>query len=312
MKEKLPELTCLDRAAGQFGAFGRQQALQSEMTAREIAVRLRTGQWQAPQRGVYIVSGTPTSWEQRAMVAQLRGGPDAVLSHLTAAHLLGLYHLRPLQIDISRASALHAPGIKVHRCAVDDCDQLRVGPFRVTTPGRTLIDLSSILDGNRLEDCLEEALFQKMVDLPTLAWRFEELGSRGRRGAGALRKLLDLRDQRWAPTETQLETLLHRVLRQANLPLPDRQICIYEEEEFVTRADFAYPAELIAVPADSYEWHRRRRQWETDLRQRNRLMRMGWRIRPTTWTELKRRPYEFTHDISLLLNDGQLRRVKHR
>jgi hypothetical protein len=185
MRRPLPELTCVAKAAAQFGAFDRQQVLESEMTAREIAVRLRNGRWQAAQRGVYFISGTPASWEQLAMVAQLRGGPEAVLSHLTAAHLLGLYHLRPLLIDISRSSALNAPGIKVHRCAVDDCDQLRLGPFRVTTPARTLIDLSSILDSNRLEDCLEEALFQRMLDLQTLAARFETVGSRGRKGAGA-------------------------------------------------------------------------------------------------------------------------------
>jgi hypothetical protein len=307
-----PKLACLELAAGQFGAFAREQALAVEMTPRAIGCQLESGEWRSPQRGVYVVSGAPASWEQRVMVAQLRGGPSAVLSHLTAAHLHGLYHLRPLVIDLTRRGPIDASGIRVHRSEIGPADVCRLGPFSVTSPARTLIDLSGVLDFDRLEDCLEEALFHGTVDLAGLNARLTAIGSRGRKGTGSLKRLLELRDPRWAPTATRFETLLHRVLREAGLPLPQRQISIFEGREFVTRIDFAYLNERVGIPADSFKWHTRRKQWELDIVQRNRLTRMGWRLRPTTWTELKRRPADFTRDIAqLLATQPELRRVLH-
>jgi hypothetical protein len=303
MRDTPPKLLCLDLAAGQFGAFARQQALQIGMTDRAIDLLMQSGEWHAPQRGVFVVSGSPSSWEQRAMVAQLRAGKKAALSHLTAAHLHGLYHLRPLVMDVTRNRALRADGIRLHRSELGDEDVSRLGPFRVTSPVRTIIDLAGVLDFDRLEDCLEEALLQGIVNLTELWSRLENVGTKGRKGAHVLKHLLELRDPRWAPTANKFESLLHRVLRNAGLPLPQRQVRIYDGTDFVTRIDFAYTRELIGIPADSFNWHVRRRQWELDIVQRNRLIQMGWRLRPTTWTELKRRPGVFTHDIAKFLNN---------
>ena len=302
MKKRISDFNHLEVAARQFGAFDRAQA-RGSLTAREIGMRLESGLWVAAHRGVYVVAGSPPSWEQRAMLAQLCGGAKAVLSHLTAAHLHGFLQLRPLLIDLIRPRALTAEGIRVHRGEVDPVDINRVGPFRITAPARTLIDLAGVLDFDRLEDCLEEALLRSSLDLSTLMERAQRIGIRGRPGGAAIRRLLDLRDPHLVPTETKLETLLHRVLRAAEMPIPQRQVRIYDHGDFVTRIDFAYLPEYIGIPADSYEWHSRRRAWERDIDQRNRLLRMGWRLRPTTWTELKRSPDVFTADVSALLRE---------
>jgi hypothetical protein len=76
---------------------------------------------------------------------------------------------------------------------------------------------------------------------------------------------------------------------------------VSDEKGFITRLDFAYPEALLAIPADSFRWHSRRKSWETDIEQRNRLVAAGWRVRPTTWGELKFRPDQFTSDIARLL-----------
>jgi hypothetical protein len=304
MTDPTGELDCLTLAARQLGAVQRTQALSAGMSPREIEVRLEKGLWSAPQRGVYVVAGVPESWEQLAMIAQLRGGPKATLSHLTAAHLIDLSSLKPVVIDLTRPRALKAAGIRAHRGFIAGDDVVRRGPFRTTSPRRTLVDLAGVLDFARLEDCLEEALFRGMLDIAGLTSALAELGTRGRTGSDKLRRLLKLRDPSWAPTENKFETLLQRVLRNARLPLPERQVRIFDCEEFVTRIDFAYERELIGIPADSYQWHGRRRSWERDIEQRNRLLRMGWRLRPTTWTELKRFPARFTSDIEALLRSS--------
>jgi hypothetical protein len=115
---------------------------------------------------------------------------------------------------------------------------------------------------------------------------------------------LRCRDPSASPNQTTFETLLFRTLRNAALPLPTRQFCVWDKWGAVTRLDFAYPDVLLGIPADSFKWHGRRRQWDRDIEQRNRLLALGWRLRPTTWTELKRKPKRFSSDIRRLLSTG--------
>jgi hypothetical protein len=140
-----------------------------------------------------------------------------------------------------------------------------------------------------------------LLDLPRLHARLKEVGGKGRKGAGVLHQLLHLRDPGSAPTESEIETLLFRVVRKARLPLPERQHCVWDDGEFVTRIDFAYPEARLAIPVDSYKWHSRRRVWEKDIDQRNRLQTLDWRVRPTTFGELKYRPDRFTADVARFL-----------
>jgi hypothetical protein len=254
--------------------------------------------------GVYAIAGAPETWDRRALSVQLWAGPGAALSHLTAATVHGMRARRSLRIDVTSCRRIESSGVSVHRSALRPNDVGRVGPFIVTSPTRTVLDLAAIFDEGRLEDCLEEALFCRLVDIPTLLGRLED-GLRGTKGASLLRRLVELRDPLWRPTENDFETLLFRTLRTARLPLPDRQHRVFENRRILTRLDFAYPDDLLAVPADSFRWHANRRGWDNDIRIRNALLRIGWKIRPTTWTELKREPVRFTSDISFLL--GKLR-----
>jgi hypothetical protein len=235
------------------------------------------------------------------MAAQLWAGPGAALSHLTAAAIWRLRDTRPAVIDVVTNRNVRAAGVRVHRATVAHNDVARSGAFTVTSADRTLIDLASVLNEARLESCLEEALHQRLLDPADLRIRLSSCGSRGRRGAGTLRQLLDMRGPDCAPTESDLETLLLRVLRKARLPAPQRQYEVWNGHEFVARLDFAYPDAHLAIQADSYRWHSRRRAWEKDIHQRNKLQVLGWRLRPTTYGELKYRPELFAKDVAYLL-----------
>jgi hypothetical protein len=299
-----PDQACDRLAARQFGAIARVQALTAGMSESAIDYRVETGRWIGVHRGIYVVAGSPVTWDRRAMAANLLGGPGSALSHLSAAAILGLRESRPLLIHVTTPRQLHADGVRAHRQELSRVDLVRCGPLTVTGPIKTMMDLSGVLDQDRLEDCLEEALHRGLLDLTDLSARMAELDPRGRKGISKLRRLIEMRDPAAAPNETTFETLLFRTLRNAGLPLPERQFCVWDGSEPVTRLDFAYPSELLGIPADSYEWHGRRRNWEKDIFQRNRLLTLGWRLRPTTWTELKRMPERFTSDIWHLLCNG--------
>jgi hypothetical protein len=304
MQKQTPDRICDDLAAAQFGAIERGQAQSRGMSDSEIDHRLASGRWEAVHRAVYVVAGSPETWWRRAMAAILLGGSDSGLSHLSAAAILGLRESRPLVIDLTTPRQVCADGVRTHRNSLSRLDVVKHSPLTVTTPIRTMIDLASVLDQDRLEDCLEEGLYGRLFDLADLGRRLAELDRRGRKGIANLCRLLEMRDPSAAPNQTSFETLLFRTLRNAALPLPTRQFLVWDRWGPVTRLDFAYPDVLLGVPADSFKWHGRRRQWDRDIEQRNRLLALGWRLRPTTWTELKRRPKRFSSDIRRLLATG--------
>jgi hypothetical protein len=291
---------CAHLAGKQYGVISRAQALDARMTARAIGLRLAAGQWEVVHPGTYLIAGSAPVWEQRSAAVCLWAGHAAALSHLTAAAVLELRSHRPLVIDVTTERRIRAAGVRVHRCGLSAVDVVTVGCLTVTTPVRTLIDLAGVLDEDRLEDCLEEALYKKLVHLPELRERIDAAGTRGRKGVGRLHRLLEMRDAASAPNESAFESLLFRVLRKARVPLPERQYEVCDGPEFIARLDFAYPRQRVAIFADSYKWHGRRRTWEKDIHQRNKLQALGWRIRPTTWSELRSRPDEFAADVLLL------------
>jgi hypothetical protein len=74
----------------QSGVVSRRQATETGMSATSIASKLRSRRWQQLRQGVYATfTGAPDRQAQLWAVL-LRAGPDAVLSHWTAAELHGL------------------------------------------------------------------------------------------------------------------------------------------------------------------------------------------------------------------------------
>ncbi|MDO5495572.1 MAG: hypothetical protein Q4G64_07665 [bacterium] len=70
-------------------------------TRRLASGRLARGVWRRILPGVYQTSLTPVTWHQRARAALMWGGPRAVLSHESAAWLLGLVRRAPSGVDIT-------------------------------------------------------------------------------------------------------------------------------------------------------------------------------------------------------------------
>jgi hypothetical protein len=82
--------------------FTSGQALEAGLTAAWIRNQVRYGRWQVVHRGVYAAFTDPAPRRAELWGALLRAGPDAVLSHQTAAELYGLTDVRsrPIQLTI--------------------------------------------------------------------------------------------------------------------------------------------------------------------------------------------------------------------
>jgi Transcriptional regulator, AbiEi antitoxin/Protein of unknown function (DUF559) len=158
-----PDLRAAEIAARQHGLVTRPQLVRAGFAARSIAHRVETGRLIRLYRGVYAVGHRPPSPHARAMAAVLACGPDAVLSHRSAAALWDLMRWdRPVEIT-SRNARRHR-GVLVHRSrTLADADITRHYGIPVTTPARTLADLARVLSPPALTRAVNDARLRRLI-----------------------------------------------------------------------------------------------------------------------------------------------------
>ena len=100
--------------------IARRQSTNSGIAARTMRTAVGNGRWQRLQRGVYAAFSGDPGRETMLWAALLRAGPDAVLSHQTAAERHGLTDGPSPVIVITVPASRHPaqvriPGVIVHR-----------------------------------------------------------------------------------------------------------------------------------------------------------------------------------------------------
>jgi hypothetical protein len=98
----------------QDGVFTAGQAVSAGLLARVVRDQVRAGRWQVLHRGVYAAFTGPLTRRCELWAAVLRAGPEAVLSHQTAAELWGL---------------LSTPSTVIHVTVPHFCNPERRGPI---------------------------------------------------------------------------------------------------------------------------------------------------------------------------------------
>jgi hypothetical protein len=244
--------------------------------------------------GVFRIAGSVCSWEQQVLAAGVSARGRA--SHRAAGRLWGLDGLEeaPVEVLVPLERAHRLP-FTTHRTGTwDRVDGARRSGIPTTSPARTIVDLAAVLGEEALEIALDAALRNGLVRVPRVLWRLERLGSRGRAGVAALRRLLVERQGATGRSESALETKALRAIRRARLPEPVLQHRVREGRRIVARLDLAYPDQLVAVPLDGWRYHSTRSVWQRDLAARAHLAAMGWRVVPWTWSDVVHRAPEAT------------------
>jgi Transcriptional regulator, AbiEi antitoxin len=164
MPRELPE-ECRDLLDLQRGVLSRAQALELGIGPRTVSSRLRRGHWQRLHQGVYVTFTGQPDREAILWAALRRAGPDAVLSHWTAAELSGLTTRPSGLIHVTVPLQRHLrpiPGIVIHRSARADAAR-----HPSHAPPRTRIE----------ETTLDLAVISKDLD-GALAWLARACGAR--------------------------------------------------------------------------------------------------------------------------------------
>lgn len=274
-------------ARSQHGLVSRSQALQRErgqqLSESALQRKLVAGELIRVYQGVYRFPSSRVTWEQRALATLLWLGPDAALALSSAAFLFGLdgFKARPSAVEVlvshaavngSRLKGALLPGVVLHRTR-SSFAITRVAEFRVTDLTRTLLDLSGTLRVDALEDALDSA--QRMYPgTDTLLEQALEGRVSGLQGAVKLKHLLAERGG--LSTDSPLEVRVFRALRRANVRRPETQVEVFDDAGYVTRLDFAWNQERVALHVDGYAYHHQRSRFEHDRDVGNRLAALNW------------------------------------
>lgn len=275
------------QASARHGILSRDQLIAAGLSPSAIHRRVASGELEPVHYRVYRVAGSPRTWLQDLMAACL--SLEGVVSHRAAAALLGLDGFGRSVVELSVSRKTSSPdGATLHVVQrLDPIDVTRKDGIPVTTVIRTLADLGSVVDRDRVEVALDHALRKRMTSTDQLLTHLERLGGKGRRGAGVLRAVLTERTQ--FPTESVAERRFLGLVKRSRVLLPESQFVVTIEGGGY-RLDFVWRSCLIVVEVEGYDAHSGRLAWERDLARRNELTRRGWRVLHVTWWEMERRP----------------------
>src|SRR5919106_1026223 len=245
-------------ARKQHGVVARAQLLELGFHPQAIKHRVAKGRLHPVRRGVYAVGRPEITQYGRWTAALLSCGPEAVLSHDSAAALWGIGTERPGRIDVTVPAPgdRRRTGILVHRRVTlvpEDVTTLERIP--VTTPVCTLVDIAGRWPRDRLEAAINEADKRDLTDPEAL--RSAVGGLNGRPGVAALRETLDR--QTFTLTDSELERRFLAIAREAGLSLPQTQRKVNG-----FKVDFYWPDIGLVVETDGLRYHRTAAQQARD------------------------------------------------
>jgi very-short-patch-repair endonuclease len=285
----------------QHGVVALAQLRELGLSPSAVRDRAASSRFHRVHRGVYAVGHPRLTLHGHWMAAVLACGPDALLSHRSAAALWGLRPDNRPKTDISlpRSSVRPKPGIEVHRSiTLTRADVTAVDGIPCTTLARTLLDLADVLDKRSVERAIEQAEVLRLFDLTAV----EDVLSRAgpRRGAGALRAILTGLEEP-ALTANDIEELFLALCRAASLPSPEVNVWLVVDDGAAIKADFLWRRHKLVIEIDGYASHGTRQAFESDRLRDQRLRLAGYDTVRFTWRQIVDDPDRVAATVAALL-----------
>lgn len=260
-----------------------------------MAARLESGRLHRLHPGVYAVGHAALSTEGRYLAAVCAGGPDAALSHRSAAACWGLLRVQPraaVDVTTARRSRKPAPGVLLHRTRRLAGEEVtRRAGVPVTSVARTVLDLADCVTLHELERCVHEAAVLRILAPAELTAVLAR--ANGRRRLATLRALLE---EPPAPTRSALEDRFLALCRDAGLPSPEAGVRLAGME-----VDFLWPSHRLVVEVDGFAFHGTRAAFERDRRRDAALARAGHRVARFSWRQVTASAEEVSTTVRALL-----------
>jgi very-short-patch-repair endonuclease len=239
-----------------------------------------------------FVMGHAAIGPQARMRAAALACPGAVISHRSAAALLGFGRAAPAVVDLipTVARGRRIAGIKPHRVPFPGrSERGHVGGIPVTSVARTIVDLGGVYGERELGETVERAATKKVLDLAAI-YAVLDHGPR-RRGAPCLRRALApwrpvAETAKYATFRSLFEAKLLPLVAAAGLPLPRFNAPVRTAER-VLEVDLLWERERFVVEADSRKHHGIEVAFERDHRRARELIATGYGFLGVTWREVE-------------------------
>jgi very-short-patch-repair endonuclease len=280
-----PDVRVAELAARERGVLTTGELHSCGLDDHAILTRVRNGQLHRRFTGVYAVGYAVLCLEACFLAAVKACGPDAVLSHYSAAVLHGLLEWDGRAPEVTTRTVRKHPGLRAHRAKT--LERCYVKGIPVTPVLRTIIDLAgSRLPGRQLRRAVNEALNQRAI-------RLGDLITGDHRGARRLRAILASA----APTTNEFEDVVLAIITQGRLPDPE-----VGRWYLGFRPDFRWPEQRVIVEADGKRTHDQALARADDATRQAVFEAHGETVLRVTWREATTRPKETLRRIRAALD----------
>ncbi|MBM3659047.1 MAG: DUF559 domain-containing protein [Actinobacteria bacterium] len=268
--------------------FARQRGLITGPQARGLGMSrdavinlVERGDWERLRRGLFRLRGSPRSWEQDLQSVVLAAGAPSWASHFTALRLWGYrgFHDKQTEVTVPLNRRPRLTDVRVHRSGtIHEHDVREIDGIPTLAAARAIVDTSSRFDDRALGALVDDGLRRRVISVAALhavARRLPTIapGRSPKRVAAVLAE----RTAGFHPGDSELETRVRRVLVDAGLPPPVRQLRVTVEGRTYF-LDLAYPEHHLAIEVDGFDYHRTRDAFDRDRSRQNDLVGRGWTV----------------------------------
>jgi hypothetical protein len=248
-------------------------------------------------RGVYAVGYSRVPTAGLCLAAVLASGPEALLSHASAAWLWEISRRGPAPFEVTSPQPRRPrPPLRLHHARnLTVEDRYVIDNIPVTSLARTYLDLAATVPHHALERSLDSGEQCGLFDLGPV----EAVLARnaGHPGAGRLRRALGI----YRPLNvlrSGLEGCFLERVRKAGLPEPSTNITVGGYE-----LDVYWPEERFVVELDVYETHGTHAAFENDRLRQEDLLLLGIGMIRVTGPRFDREPQAVIERVARLLAD---------
>jgi hypothetical protein len=244
-------------AARQHGVVSFWQLRELGFSKGKIARSSEAFRLRRVHRGVYAVGHDRISDHGRCMAAVLAAGPEAIVSHISAAWLWGLHERCPAEVEVTVEASRHRRrGIRVHRGTALGSEWGRIDRIPVAALHPILLGVAATQPERTLTSVVDRAKRRDILDLDSIDRYL--MGRSRSPGHAQLKSALDLyREPVFDRARSEL--LFLDLVKKAGLPRPVLNTWVGAFE-----IDAYWEAERFAVEVDGWEAHGTRQAFEQD------------------------------------------------
>jgi very-short-patch-repair endonuclease len=277
----------------QDNVITREQLLGAGLGRGAIAHRIKAGTMQRLYTNIYLLGPAPPTPMAQARAAALACGPDATVSHRSAARLFNLLPEISGDVDITvagRNPGIHT-GIRLHRVAsLARADATVMRGINVTSVARTICDLAATESATATEHAFQEALYRDIVTDKALNAVLDREPTR--KGAPLVKALV----ANPALTRSERERRLLKLIRDAQLPKPLTNVRVHGY-----LVDIFWPNHSLTLEFDGWKAHGHRLAFEKNRKRDQVLLAAGIRVLRITDRQLMNEPIALVARIAQAL-----------